>query len=100
MPPQSGKRTNTEKKILSLADAIAKMTILPARRLEKNCTAMKRKGRISIGADADIVIFNVDTIADRATVDRPYLPSEGFDYVLVRGKVVKDLAGIHKNVLP
>ncbi len=89
-----------EKKIISLMDAIAKMTILPARRLEKNCAAMKRKGRISTGADADIVVFNVNTIADRATVERPYLPSEGFDYVLVRGKVVKDPAGIHKNVLP
>jgi N-acyl-D-aspartate/D-glutamate deacylase len=89
-----------ERKSLSLPEAIAKMTILPARRLEKNCTAMKHKGRIAIGADADIVIFNFNSIADRATVERPYLPSEGVDYVVVNGKVVKDLAGVHKNVRP
>lgn len=89
-----------ELRVLSLQDAIAKMTILPARRLEKNCTAMRRKGRIAIGADADIVIFNFDTITDRATVDRPEISSSGIDYVIVGGKVVKDLAGIHKNIRP
>jgi N-acyl-D-aspartate/D-glutamate deacylase len=89
-----------EKRILSLSDAIAKMTILPARRLEKNCAALKRKGRIARGADADIVIFSFSAIADRATVDKPYLSSAGIDYVVVNGKVVKDLAGIHKDIRP
>lgn len=89
-----------ERKAVTLMDAIAKMTILPARRLEKNCSAMRRKGRIAVGADADITIFNFDTIIDRATVEHPNIPSEGVEYVIVNGKVVKDLEGIHKNVRP
>ncbi len=87
-----------EKHTISLMDALAKMTILPARRLEQACDAMKRKGRLQVGADADIVIFDPDHIRDRSTVEHPELRSAGIDYVLVGGRVVLDPHGLHKTV--
>jgi N-acyl-D-aspartate/D-glutamate deacylase len=87
-----------EKKVLTLMDALAKATILPARRLEKCAEAFRRKGRLSVGADADIVVFDYDTIIDRATVEHPEYPSAGIDYVLVNGGVVKTPGGFVKGV--
>jgi len=86
--------------VISLMDAVAKMTILPARRLEKAAVAMKLKGRLQVGADADIVVFDAVRIRDQATVEHPEYESEGIQYVLVAGKVVKDLSGLHKNIRP
>jgi N-acyl-D-aspartate/D-glutamate deacylase len=87
-----------ERHVLSLMDAIAKMTLLPAQRLENKCSAMRRKGRISVGADADITIFDFNTIADRSTVEHPEYRSTGIEYVIVNGKIVKDKKGLNKNV--
>jgi N-acyl-D-aspartate/D-glutamate deacylase len=83
---------------ISLMDAIGKMTILPALRLENECSAMKKKGRLSVGADADVVIIDYNKIADRSTVEHPEYPSTGIEYVIVNGKVVKDRNGLKKNV--
>ncbi|MCC7195834.1 MAG: amidohydrolase family protein [Gemmatimonadaceae bacterium] len=87
-----------ELKTLTLMDAIARMTLLPARRLELATNAMRRKGRLQVGADADIVVFDAARIRDRATVEHPETPSEGVGFVLVGGKVVLDEAGLHKDV--
>jgi N-acyl-D-aspartate/D-glutamate deacylase len=87
-----------ERHVITLMDAIAKMTILPARRIEKECSAMKKKGRISVGADADITIFDYNKIADRSTVEHPEYPSVGIEYVIVNGKIVKDNTGLKKNL--
>ena len=89
-----------DQKALSLTDALAKMTILPAKRLEAKAPALLKKGRLQQGADADITIFDPNTIADRATVDNPAQESVGIDYVLVMGQIVKSPDGLHKELLP
>jgi hypothetical protein len=89
-----------DEKILSLMDAIAKLTILPAKRLEAQAPSLKLKGRIMIGADADITIFDYQKIIDRATVEHPEYMSEGIMYVLVNGVIVKDPQGLRKDVSP
>lgn len=76
-----------EKKLLSLMEALGKMTIMPARRLEAVAPMMTRKGRLQVGADADITIFDPETIIDRADF-KGLKYSEGISYVLVNGVLV------------
>lgn len=89
-----------ERGVISLMEALAKMTIQPARRLERRSEAMRRKGRLSIGADADITIFDFEAIIDRATVEHPEYPSAGVRYVIVNGQIVKDPSGLRLHVRP
>lgn len=80
-----------EKKLLPLMDALSKMTILPARRLEGHVPAMRNKGRLSVGADADVTVFDPAKVIDRATFDEPTTPSAGIFHVIVNGAfVVRD----------
>jgi dihydroorotase len=76
-----------EKNILTLMEAIKKMTIMPARRLESVSPMMTRKGRLQVGADADITIFNPETVIDRADFKGLQF-SEGIPYVMVNGVFV------------
>ncbi len=85
---------------LSLTDAIAKMTILPARVLESYSPAMRRKGRIQPGADADLVVFDPVMITDNATFAKPLAASTGFRYVIVNGVVVVDDDKMVDDALP
>jgi N-acyl-D-aspartate/D-glutamate deacylase len=73
--------------VLDLTAALAKMTILPAQRVEGMIPAMARKGRLRRGADADLVVFDPATIADRATVAMPKVPSVGIQWVVVGGQM-------------
>lgn len=73
--------------VLDLPTALSKITFQPAARVESMIPAMARKGRLQRGADADIVVFDPDTIADRATVADPGQASVGIDWVLVDGTV-------------
>ena len=76
---------------LSLMDALSKMTIQPAKRLEAFTPQMKTKGRVSPGADADLAIFDPETVLDRATYAEGHLTSVGIPHVLVEGTfVVRD----------
>jgi N-acyl-D-aspartate/D-glutamate deacylase len=80
-----------EQRSLTLLDAVRKMSLMPARRLEGATVAARRKGRVQVGADADLAIFDLATVADRATYAAPTQPSIGFRYVLVNGTpVVRD----------
>ena len=88
-----------EEKVLDLMTALRKMTLMPAQRLEKRAPIFRDKGRIRVGADADITAFDPARVMDKATFDEPLQYSEGIPFVLVNGVViVKDsqlVSGIH-----
>src|SRR5690349_24177433 len=76
---------------VTLVDALRRMALEPARRLAHRVPAMARKGRLRVGADADVVVFDPATIIDRATYREPTLPPVGVPHVLVGGTpVVRD----------
>jgi len=80
-----------EQGALSLMEALAKMTLMPAQRLERRVPSMKNKGRIRIGADADLTIFDPRAITDKSTFQDPAKYSEGIRFVVVNGVlIVKD----------
>ncbi len=82
-----------EEGLLTLMEALRKMTLMPARRLDAYVPQMADKGRIRVGADADITVFDPATVIDNATFQAPTEPSSGIEYVLVAGTfVVRDAA--------
>ena len=87
-------------KALTLMDALRKMTIMPAQRLEARAPSMKNKGRIAIGRDADITIFNPETVIDRATYTEPTKAPVGIEYVLVNGVTVVRAGKLVDNSYP
>ena len=74
-----------EQKALTLTEAIRKMTLLPAQRLEKRAPVFRSKGRLRSGMDADVTIFDPATVIDRSTYREPALPPVGISWVLVNG---------------
>jgi dihydroorotase len=89
-----------ERKVISLMDAVRKMTLLPARRLERVDPNMKHKGRVQAGADADIVVFDPATVVDRSTFERPAQYSAGIVHVLVNGTFVVRDSSLVRGVAP
>ena len=89
-----------EDHVISLEEAISKMTILPAKRLEGISPMMRFKGRIQIGSDADITIFDPKTINDKATFENGLEFSEGIKYVIVNGILVIRDGQTIKNTFP
>jgi dihydroorotase len=77
-----------EQGVLSLITALRKMTLMPAQRLEARAPQMRNKGRIGVGADADIVVFDPGRIIDRATYEQPAAYAEGMHEVIVGGRFV------------
>jgi N-acyl-D-aspartate/D-glutamate deacylase len=85
---------------VSLMDAVRKMSLMPAQRLEKASPTARRKGRIQEGADADIVVFDPATVTDRATYEHPTERSSGMRFVLVNGVLVVDKGSLVPEVFP
>jgi dihydroorotase len=89
-----------EEKALSLMDAVRKSTLMPARRLEGMSPQMRQKGRIKVGADADISVFDAGRVIDKATFQNAAQASEGFRYVLVGGAFVVRDGRLQEGVAP
>jgi N-acyl-D-aspartate/D-glutamate deacylase len=89
-----------EDKVIDLNTAIEKMTLLPAKRLENIAPSMRFKGRIQVGADADITIFNPNTIIDKATFEKGLEFSAGIEYVMVNGSFVLKNGKTVSNIFP
>ncbi len=77
-----------ETRSLTLMEAIRKMTLMPAQRLESRVAAMKTKGRLRAGADADITIVDAARVIDRSTYREPGLAPLGIRHVIVNGVAV------------
>ena len=89
-----------ERGILSMTEAIRKMSLLPARTIEGFVPQMRKKGRLQVGMDADLVVFDPEVVADKATFENANQPAVGFQTVIVNGvvtvregKLVLDAAG-------
>ena len=86
--------------LLSLAQALAKCSLEPARLLEDRVPAMRRKGRLQAGLDADVVVFDPATVADQASYRHSTRPSAGIRHVLVNGTFVVRDGGMARDALP
>jgi hypothetical protein len=89
-----------EDQVLDLNTGIEKMTLLPAKRLEGIAPMMRFKGRIQVGADADITVFDPNTIIDKANFEGGLEFSEGIAYVLVNGTFVLKNGKTVANIFP
>jgi N-acyl-D-amino-acid deacylase len=74
-----------EQKVITLPEAIRKMTSMPAAQL-----GLKDRGRIAAGYKADLVLFDPKTVIDKSTVERPLEPPVGIEAVMVNGKWAVD----------
>ena len=89
-----------EQKVLPLMEAIRRASLAPAQRLEAFTPQMKHKGRLQVGADADLDIFDPATVIDKATFQKPAQYSEGFRYVLVGGIPVVRNGKLDESMMP
>ena len=77
-----------EEKLISLPEAIKKMTLMPANRLGSVAPMMRLKGRIQVGCDADITVFDPEVVIDKATFEKGLEFSDGIRHVMVQGVLV------------
>jgi len=84
---------------LSLMEALRKMTLMPAQRLQARAPMMQNKGRVKVGADADLTIFDPQRVTDMATYEKVAY-SEGIEYVLVGGVPVVSTGKLVEGVTP
>ena len=89
-----------EEGALTLMDAIRKSSLMPAQRLESMSPQMSQKGRIKVGADADVVVFDPTKVVDRATYENAAQYSDGFKHVLVAGTFVVRDGRLQEGVSP
>jgi len=89
-----------DEKLLPMMTALSKITLQPAQLLEKAAPAFRLKGRLQIGMDADITIFDPLVIKDMATYENPHQPSIGVTHLLVNGRFVIKHGDLEEAVFP
>lgn len=89
-----------ERHKVSLCEAMRRCSLGPARILETVCPQMARKGRLQEGCDADIVVFDLRTITDRADFAAMNRPSEGVNHLLVNGQSVISEGELNRDAFP
>jgi N-acyl-D-aspartate/D-glutamate deacylase len=89
-----------EERALSLMDMVRKSSLLPAQRLESMSPQMRLKGRLKVGADADISVFDPAGVIDKATFETPAQYSQGFHYVMVEGTFIVRDSKLQEGVAP
>jgi N-acyl-D-glutamate deacylase len=89
-----------ERQAIGLRDALAKTSLIPARILEGSVPQMRRKGRLAPDMDADLVVFDLAAIADRATYEKPAQTSTGIRHVIVAGVPVIENGTLDPNSRP
>ena len=89
-----------EQKLMPLMVAIRKMSYMPAQLLQDSVPAMRKKGRIKPGADADITVFDAGRVIDRATFENAAQYSEGIEFVFVNGVLAVKNGDVVGGVLP
>jgi N-acyl-D-aspartate/D-glutamate deacylase len=91
-----------EQKVITLMEALRKMTLMPAERLQAVVPEMAKKGRIEVGADADLTVFDPDQVIDKATFENAAQYSAGIHDVMVGGVfVLRDdnfVAGVYPGI--
>lgn len=85
---------------LTLSEVLARCSLGPAHILEEVAPAMRRKGRIQPGCDADVVVLDAATVSDTATYARSASPSVGFSEVVVNGTRVVREGRLVEDALP
>jgi dihydroorotase-like cyclic amidohydrolase len=85
---------------LGLTETLRRCSLLPAQLLEARVPAMRRKGRVQAGGDADIVVFDPARVSDQATYANSTRPSAGIRHVLVNGELLVRDGAIMTDVLP
>jgi len=86
--------------IVDWMEGIRKITLLPAQRLENAIPTMARKGRLQVGMDADVTVFDPATVHERASYANPARMSAGISYVIVNGTLVLDDGEIVEGAVP
>jgi len=89
-----------ETEALSLSDALRRCSLLPSQFLEKASPAMARKGRVQVGCDADLIVFDAAQVTDCSTYDVPAMASVGFKHVLVAGEAVVHSGQVVTTAMP
>jgi N-acyl-D-aspartate/D-glutamate deacylase len=89
-----------DEKVVPLMEGLRKITLMPAQRLEHHAPMFRQKGRVQVGADADLTLFDPATIRDRSTFEKPLEAPEGILHVLVAGVAVVRDGKVQDGVLP